>query len=73
VLELPNKIAMSREDYFIAQQIYRGWDRLAYVLGAHLTAMIAVLPARPSTEPGCSRGSFGRPVGVLGLDLSDER
>jgi hypothetical protein len=41
-LELPNKIAMSREEYFIAQQIYRGWDRLAYVLGVQLTAMIAV-------------------------------
>jgi hypothetical protein len=41
-LELPNKISMTREDYFVAQQIYRGWNQLAYVLAAQLAAMIAV-------------------------------
>src|SRR5262245_5346571 len=41
-IELPNKITMSREEYFVAQQIYRGWDQLAYLLGVELTAMIAV-------------------------------
>jgi hypothetical protein len=31
-LELPNKIGLSGTDYFIVQQAYRGWNRLAYLL-----------------------------------------
>lgn len=42
-LELPNKIALSRDHYFIVQQIYAGWDRLAYLLGVELLAILAVL------------------------------
>jgi hypothetical protein len=42
VLELPNKITMSRDDYFVTQQIYSGWNRLAYLLVVELTAMVAV-------------------------------
>jgi hypothetical protein len=41
-LELPNKMAMTRDDYFVAQQIYRGWNQLAYLLAVQLTALIAV-------------------------------
>jgi hypothetical protein len=32
LLELPNKIGLSREDYFVAQQLYRGWALLALVV-----------------------------------------
>jgi len=31
-LELPNKIDLAREQYFIVQQIYAGWNRLAFLL-----------------------------------------
>ena len=41
-LELPNKIGLSRDDYFVVQQVYRGWDRLAVLLLVELVAMIAL-------------------------------
>jgi hypothetical protein len=42
-LELPNKIGMGAQDYFVAQQLYRGWNRLGYVLAAELVGMLAVI------------------------------
>ncbi len=42
-LELPNKIGMSREEYFIAQKLYLGWNRLAYLLAVELGGMLAVI------------------------------
>jgi hypothetical protein len=42
LLELPNKIGMSAEQYFTVQQAYRGWDRLAFLLVIELASMIAV-------------------------------
>jgi len=41
-LELPNKIGMSREAYFVVQNIYRGWNRLGYLLAVQLVGMLAV-------------------------------
>ena len=32
LLELPNKIGLSRDDYFVSQQLYRGWSMLAVVV-----------------------------------------
>lgn len=43
VLELSNKIGMSREDYFIVQRVYLGWNRLAYLLLIELAGMLAVI------------------------------
>jgi hypothetical protein len=40
-LELPNKITMSRDDYFVMQQAYRGWDQLAFVLAAQFVSLAA--------------------------------
>lgn len=40
--EFPHKIAMTQEKYFITQQIYAGWNRLAYVLLCELLGIIAV-------------------------------
>lgn len=41
LLELPNKIGMSREDYLTVQQIYRGWALLGLViLGALLSTLV---------------------------------
>lgn len=36
LLELPNKIALSREDYLTVQQIYRGWALLGIAVVAAL-------------------------------------
>jgi hypothetical protein len=41
-LELPNKIGMSREQYFIVQRAYDGWNRLAYLLVVELAGVLAV-------------------------------
>lgn len=47
VFELPNKIGLSRDDYLVVQQLYRGWNLLgivvllALVSNALLTAMLA--------------------------------
>lgn len=41
-LELPNKIGMSREHYFIVQRAYDGWNRLAYLLMVQFVAIVAV-------------------------------
>lgn len=45
LLELPNKIGLSEERYFIVQGIYRGWALLAVVVVASLvtTLTLAVL------------------------------
>lgn len=41
-LEFPNKIAMSRDHYFIVQRAYDGWNQLAYVLAIELLSMLGV-------------------------------
>ena len=41
VRELPNKIGMSREDYFIVLRVYLGWNCLAYLLLIELAGMLA--------------------------------
>jgi len=43
LLELPNKIALPRDDYFIVQQAYRGWNRLAFLLLIQLIAIVTVV------------------------------
>ncbi|MGE0723717.1 MAG: DUF1772 domain-containing protein [Alphaproteobacteria bacterium] len=45
---LPNKIGMTAEDYFVAQQAYRGWNATAALLAVELGAMVvaAVLARR---------------------------
>lgn len=41
--ELPNKIGLPRDEYFVVQQMYAGWNRLAFVLAIQFLAIIAVL------------------------------
>jgi hypothetical protein len=53
-LELPNKIGMSREDYLVVQQAYRGWDLLGWLLIAQL-ASLAVLAVRWRHSPEIAR------------------
>jgi hypothetical protein len=47
--ELPNKIGLTRDDYFTVQQIYRGWNRLAIVILVQLASMIALAIALRGT------------------------
>jgi hypothetical protein len=42
LLELPNKIALSREDYLTVQQIYRGWALLGFVVAGALLSTLAL-------------------------------
>jgi hypothetical protein len=47
LLELPNKIGLSREDYLTVQQIYRGWALLGFVvLGALLSTLALTVMTR---------------------------
>ena len=47
LLELPNKIGLSREEYLTVQQIYRGWALLGVVVfGALLATLVHALAAR---------------------------
>jgi hypothetical protein len=42
LLELPNKIALSRDEYLTVQQIYRGWALLGFVVGAALLSTLTL-------------------------------
>jgi hypothetical protein len=47
LLELPNKMGMSRDEYLVAQQIYRGWWMLGiFVFGALLSTLWLAIVAR---------------------------
>ena len=41
-LELPNKINLAKDEYFVVQKAYRGWNQLGYLLVIELIAMLAV-------------------------------
>jgi hypothetical protein len=43
LLELLSKLALSRDDYIIVQQIYRGWALLGVVIVAALLATLAAV------------------------------
>jgi hypothetical protein len=36
---MPNKIGLAREDYFVVQQIYSGWNKFALVLLVQVVAL----------------------------------
>jgi hypothetical protein len=42
LFELPNKIGLPQEEYLIVQQVYRGWDRLGWLLLVELASILAV-------------------------------
>jgi hypothetical protein len=47
LLELPNKIGLSREEYLTVQQIYRGWALLGIViLGALVSTLVLAILLR---------------------------
>jgi hypothetical protein len=47
LLELPNKIGLSQQDYLTVQQIYRGWALLGFVVaGALLSNLMLTIKVR---------------------------
>jgi hypothetical protein len=42
-LELPNKIGLSRADYFVVQRLYDGWNQLAILLLVQALSILTVL------------------------------
>ena len=60
LLELPNKIGLARDDYFVVQQIYRGWALLGVVVYAALfsTLALAVLVRSRGKEFGLALAAF---------------
>lgn len=42
-LELPNKIDVSRDAYFIVQRNYDGWNQLVYLLVIELVSLVALV------------------------------
>jgi hypothetical protein len=47
LLELPNKIGLSRDDYLTVQQIYRGWALLGFVVaGALVSTLVLTIMVR---------------------------
>ncbi len=50
-LALPNKMMMDQTDYFAAQQAYRGWNQLAFLLSIEMTGMIALLVSYWRSRP----------------------
>jgi hypothetical protein len=52
LLELPNKINLSRDEYLIVQQIYRGWSLLGIVVfGALLSTLALTITLRHKRKP----------------------
>lgn len=52
LLELPNKINLSREDYLRVQKIYRGWALLGFVVaGALLSTLALTITVRKTQKP----------------------
>ena len=52
LLELANKVGLHRDDYFIVQQIYRGWALLGIVVvGALLSTLVLTVMLRHRRRP----------------------
>jgi hypothetical protein len=39
-IELPNKIGLPRDEYFIVQKLYRGWSQIGWLLGVQVAALL---------------------------------
>ena len=53
VLELPNKLPLDREQYLTVQQMYRGWNRVAFVVipAIVVTTWLAIIADGPAEAP----------------------
>lgn len=66
LLELPNKIGLSRSDYLVVQQVYRGWALLGIVVAGALlsTLMLAIMVRKHRTVFALTLAAFLCIVGV---------
>jgi len=70
LLELPNKIALAREDYLVAQGLYRGWALLGVVwIGALLANLALGLALRRQRREAAWPAAFGAAL-LLALSLA---
>jgi|SRR5687768_9404546 hypothetical protein len=52
VMELPNKLPMTREAYLIVQRVYRGWNMSAIVvIGALIATLVLVVSVEGAAFP----------------------
>lgn len=42
-LELPSKLLLDRQSYYVAQRLYDGWDRLGFLIAIELISLLAVV------------------------------
>lgn len=72
LLELPNKMKLSREDYLIVQQIYRGWALLGIIIiGALISTLIqAALVRHKRVEFGFTLAALLCIAGSLAIFFS---
>ena len=69
LLELPNKIGLSRDDYLTVQQIYRGWALLGIVVAGALlsTLILAILVRKRPKEFALALVAFACILGTQAL------
>jgi hypothetical protein len=60
LLELPNKMGLSRDEYLVVQQIYRGWALLGFVVAGALVSTLAhaLLVRKQGVEFGAALTAF---------------
>ena len=63
-MELPNKIHLAQEEYFVAQKLYRGWQFVAPVVILALASASALLVQTRTAGPGAVAAAV---IAVLGI------
>lgn len=65
-LELHNKIGLSRDEYLIVQQIYRGWAMLGFVIAGALlsTLVLGIMVRKPPRQLAFTLTAFFCIVGA---------
>lgn len=67
-LELPAKMRLDVADYFVAQSLYRGWDRLGVLLAVELFGMLWVIVASRG-DPPVRRMAMLALAGLIGAQV----
>src|SRR5687767_15464534 len=50
-MELPNKLSLARDEYFVAQKLYRGWQLVAPIVGLALLSTGMLLAQARTVNP----------------------
>jgi hypothetical protein len=68
LLELPNKMRMDANDYFVVQRVYNGWWLVGLLLPAALVANLALAVAARYDRMALILATFA--AALIGLDLA---